>query len=133
MDEEKEVPVIETDEQRAEKIENLLMTEGVMIPGNDLVHYMTRNASYMKLINSQEFLDSGIKLEELLDDSFIEEQFKANAETARMMRFVTEKVVTLMQELTTGLPNEATDATSNQPELEGLDIPTTVGTGGLND
>lgn len=100
MDEVKEETVVETDEQRAEKIEDILITEGVMIPGSDLVHYMTRNASYMRLINSQAFIDSGIKLEEILDDEFIEEQFKANAETARMMRFVTEKVVPLMKEIT---------------------------------
>lgn len=91
-----ELPVEETDLERAEQIENLLITEGVMIPGKDLVHYMTRNASYMRLINSQAFKDSAIDLEEILDDTFIEEQFKQNAETARIMRFVTEKVVEKM-------------------------------------
>ena len=99
MDGLKEVAVEETDLERAEKIENILITEGIMIPGKDLVHYMTRNASYMRLINSKEFKDSGIDLEKILDDDFIEEQFKKNAETAEIMRFVTEKVVEKMQEL----------------------------------
>lgn len=99
-DEVKEETVEMTDEQRAEQIENLLITEGVMIPGKDLVHYMTRNASYMKLINSQQFKDSGISLEEILDDEFIHDQFDKNAKTAEMMRFVTEKVVGKMQEIT---------------------------------
>ena len=58
---------IETDLEKANRIEDLLITEGVMIPGTDLVHYMTRNASYMKLIESQQFKDSGIELEEVLD------------------------------------------------------------------
>ncbi len=95
-----DTPVVEeTTEQRQERIENLLITEGVMIPGKDLVHYMTRNASYMRLINSQEFKDSGIKLEEVLDDDFIREQFEGNAKTAEMMRFVTESIIPLMKEL----------------------------------
>lgn len=95
----KKEEVSEEDLKRAEDIENLLITEGIMIPGKDLVHYMTRNASYMKLINSEQFKDSGINLEEILDDEFIQDQFKKNAKTAEVMRFVTEKVVDKMQEV----------------------------------
>lgn len=94
----KEEVVELTEEQKKAQIEETLITEGVMIPASDLVHYMTRNASYMRLINSEEFKESGIDLEKVLDDTFIREQFQQNAETARMMRFVTESIVPLMQE-----------------------------------
>lgn len=103
-------------EKEAERIENLLITEGILIPANDLVHYMTRNASYMRLINSDQFKESGIDLVKILDDDFIQEQFKANAKTAEMMRFVTEKVVALMNEVPTEV-EELTEAVETVEEI----------------
>lgn len=94
------VDIDKTDQQQeAKRIEDLLISEGVMIPGNDLVHYMTRNASYMRLISSDAFKESGISLEEILDEKFIQEEFAKNKQTAQIMRFVTEKVVEVMHEV----------------------------------
>jgi len=104
-----DTPIVDaTPEQlaEAERIENLLITKGVLIPGKDLVHYMTRSASYMRLITSEQFKESGISLEELLDDEFIQGQFEANAKTAEMMRYVTEQVIEKMQALPTEEPKD---------------------------
>lgn len=100
--EEKEVVENKVPERMTqEQIEDLLMERGVLIPANDLVHYMTRNASYMKLITSEQFKESGIDLEVILDDKFIREQFENNGKTAEAMRYVTEKVIAKMNELPT--------------------------------
>ena len=91
-----------TADQRAEETENLLITEGVLIPANDLIHYMTRNQSYLRLITSEQFKESGLDLEEILDDDFIKEQFQEHALTAQRVRFVTEMVIPKMQEVLGG-------------------------------
>ena len=79
-------------EQKTEITEDALITEGVLIPGNDLVHFLTRNASYMRLINSKEFKESGIRLEDILDDTFLAEQFGQNYEMRDIMRFMTKEL-----------------------------------------
>ena len=102
MDNENKIDeAVDNAEMSAQKLEELLMENGIMIPANDLVHYMTRNASYMKVVHSEQFKESGIKLEEILTDEFIHEQFELNAKTAEVMRYVTEKVVAQMQEVDT--------------------------------
>ncbi len=115
MDDIKEEVIERTDEQKAEDIENLLIESGVMIPGQDLVHYMIRNVSYMRLINSEQFKASGISLEEVLDDAFIQEESQKSIETTNMMRFVTEKVVAIMNEVT-----KPTTDFEEQPETLGI-------------
>lgn len=80
-----------------EEFEEKLTQSGVLVPANDLVHYMTRNACYMKLINSDEFQESGIVLEDILTDDFITEQFEFGKKVIEAMSIATEVVINKMK------------------------------------
>ncbi len=81
-----------------EEFEEVLMETGILMPASDVHHYMVRNASYMKLIESEEFKASGISLEEVLSDDYITEQQKMASTNLGIMRYVTEQVIAKMQE-----------------------------------
>lgn len=91
----------EADQMTPEQLEEILIEQGIMIPYGDLVHYMTRNDCYMKLINSPEFKESGLDLDTILDNEYITNTMNNAKKTAQVMRFVTEKVVAQMNEVPT--------------------------------
>lgn len=101
--------VEQTDEQKMADIETLIINEGVLVPATDLVHYMIRNESYMRLINSEEFKASGISLEEVLDDEFIQAEYAKAQETAKLTRFATEAIIPKLQEVIKEKSEEETD------------------------
>lgn len=90
--------VEQTDEQKIEKIEETLLNEGTLVPSSDLLHYMVRNASYMQLINSDQFKESGINLEEVLDDEFLNSEFVKNQKTIDLMRYITLSIAPKLAE-----------------------------------
>lgn len=104
-------------DKEMEELQDLLITTGILIPANELVHYMMRNESYMKLINSQQFLDSGISLEDVLDDIYISTKFEESKETVTMLRLLTEDIISKMHERT----EELESAEDKQPLLSGLE------------
>lgn len=98
MPEVKEKEVELTMEEKMDAVENKLIRSGVLVPYDELVEALVRNASYMTLIQSQQFKDSGIKLEEVLSDDFMKKQFELSIELVKKMRLVTEALIPRVQE-----------------------------------
>lgn len=97
-----EKEVVETPEKAVEamtqeEFEEVLMETGILMPAVDVHHYMVRNNSYMKLIESEQFKASGISLEEVLDDEYITEQQGFASTNIGIMRYVTEQVIAKMK------------------------------------
>lgn len=86
-------------QEKIDNIENILIAEGILVPASDVANWIVRNACYMRLIDSKEFKDSGIKLEEVLDDEFVGKEVGSAKHLVGMMRFATEEIIPKMQEV----------------------------------
>lgn len=124
-----EVEEIKLAPMTQEEFEALLIRQGILMPAGDVHHYMVRNASYMLLINSEEFKASGLNLEEILTDEFILAEQKKVEEQIKVMRYVTEITIPKMNET---LLKDAEEEDPTQLELQ-LEEATKVAKEMIND